>query len=234
MSARLTRSYIDGVTEFLPCTDFIKNEMVSAGFSPHSIKVIANITDMAVADESQIVIGDYVAFLGRLSKEKGIGTLIQAAAMMPDTQFIAAGSATDYFTELEKPSNFVYLGKIDREEAASFLRNAAVMVFPSEWYEGFPISILESLSQGTPVLCSDIGALPEINDLNASGLVFKPKEAIDLSVKLKGILNNRSLLKTLSLKAIVKAKIHNDEFLYATQLISSYRRAISIKKSASL
>jgi len=76
-------------------------------------------------------------------------------------------------------------GLVGGEEKRSLLRAATCVVFPSEWYEGFPVAILEAYEAATPVVASEIGGLSHIVEHGQTGLLFRPGDAADLAAKLR-------------------------------------------------
>lgn len=122
--------------------------------------------------------GDYLLYFGRLSKEKGVLTLLTVMKALPGVKLKIAGTGDLLLGDLSV--NVELLGYKSGEELKSLIEDAAYTVVPSEWYETFGLSCAESLSLGTPVIASQTGALPELVKQGENGYLFTPKDAEDL------------------------------------------------------
>src|SRR5690606_22069416 len=77
----------------------------------------------------------------------------------------------------------VPLGRLESEAVAAEMRSAQALVFPSEWYEGFPMTIVEAFGSGLSVIASNLGAMAEIIENGVTGLLFESGNAADLAAK---------------------------------------------------
>jgi glycosyltransferase involved in cell wall biosynthesis len=135
--------------------------------------------------------GDYFLYFGRLAPEKGVGTLIRAAAEA-GVKLKIAGTGPEQEAlqllniQLGNPAEF--LGFQSGEVLHNLVRKSRAVVLPSEWYENAPMSILESMAMGKPVLGANIGGIPEL--INAStGWVFNSGSVPQLAELMKSINN---------------------------------------------
>jgi len=139
---------------------------------------------------------NYCIFVGRISLEKGIGTLISAFNLLTadninnyQIKIIGDGSLYDKF--LHKADNhIVFLGRKSHSESMKILGFARFMVMPSECYEGFPLTICEAFAYGKPVIASNLGAMAELVDDGKTGLLFEPGNSRDLAEKIKWMFDN--------------------------------------------
>ena len=115
---------------------------------------------------------DYVLYFGRFSKEKGIVTLLEAAKALPQVPFVFAGSGPLEHL-LEGVPNIRNVGFQRGEALETLIREAKLTVYPSEWYENCPFSVMESILYGTPVLGADIGGIPELIQPGVNGEMFE-------------------------------------------------------------
>ena len=115
---------------------------------------------------------DYVLYFGRFSQEKGIRTLIQATKDLPEIPFIFAGSGPLEHL-LEGVPNIKNVGFKRGEALETLIREARFTVYPSEWYENCPFSVMESQMYGTPVLGANIGGIPELIRVGETGELFE-------------------------------------------------------------
>jgi len=137
---------------------------------------------------------DFALFVGRLSEEKGIRTLLAAWKSLAMPLKIAGdGPLREELLQSlsESKSKAVeYLGSMPHAEALRLMKRARLLIFPSEWYEGFPMTIVEAFACSLPVLSSDIGSQAEIIKNGYSGLHFRAGDVNDLREKIQWCLQN--------------------------------------------
>ncbi len=141
----------------------------------------------------------YVLYFGRFAREKGITTLMNAARNLPEIPFIFAGSGpleSDVRALAKECDNVEFVGFKTGDDLKRLISGAAFSVYPSEWYENCPFSVMESISLGTPVLGADIGGIPELitgegtENTNACGELFIPGDVDNLTDKIHELWNN--------------------------------------------
>ena len=126
--------------------------------------------------------GNYFLFFGRLSKEKGIETLLSAAGNL-DVNFKIAGSGPLEETVLDyasKHKNITFLGHQSGADLKNLVKNASFVIVPSEWYENNPMTIIEAYAAGVPVIASRIGGIPEIVMHEKTGFLFEARDIAGL------------------------------------------------------
>ncbi|QPH41295.1 glycosyltransferase [Pedobacter endophyticus] len=126
--------------------------------------------------------GEYFLYVGRLTEEKGIKTLLKAFEGQHALLKIAGtGPLHHLVTETTaRNSNIEYLGQLPPPEVARLMRSAKALVFPSEWFETFGMVIIEAFSLGTPVVAANLGNVPSIVSDKVNGLLFEPSDAVSL------------------------------------------------------
>ncbi len=135
---------------------------------------------------------DYVLYFGRYSEEKGVRTLIEAAKNLPHIPFVFAGSGP-LEAELSGVSNITNAGFLSGEALKKVIREAKFSVYPSEWYENCPFSVMESQMYKTPVLGANIGGIPELIVSDAPcGELFESKNTKELTEKIQKLWNDCS------------------------------------------
>lgn len=121
----------------------------------------------------------YYLYMGRLSDEKGVTTLVKAFGQLPEVRLRIAGTGP----EEERLRQYVVRNEIGNVEfegyrtgaaLESLLRGARMVIVPSEWYENNPMTVIEAYATGTPVIGARIGGIPEIVEGGETGFVFEP------------------------------------------------------------
>lgn len=157
---------------FICPSSFMKRKMEQAGFPSEKLVWLCNFMDVEKCGlQDCSVRGDYYCYVGRLSKEKGIATLAGVAASLP-FRLLALGDGP-VREELPSASNIEYLGRKDWAEIKDIVGHARFMVIPSEGFENNPLSVIESLCLGTPVLGAEIGGIPELIESGVTGMTFR-------------------------------------------------------------
>lgn len=172
--ARTGRYYRDCVDMFACITDFQRRKLIQAGFPPEKIVVIPNSMDVPPLTDCEA--GNYVAYSGRISREKGVDMIIEAARRHPDIPFKLAGAVRDTDLVADLPSNVELTGYLSGEKLRDFYANARFFVMASRWYEGFPMTILEAARFAKPMVAPDYGGFTEIigRGDDAIGMLFAP------------------------------------------------------------
>lgn len=129
-------------------------------------------------------------FLGRLSPEKGVGLFAEAARRLGQTAVIAGDGPTAEALRGAYPE-MIFPGWQDQAASHALLRGARAMVFPSVWYEGQPLAVLEALALGVPVIASDICAARESIVEGESGLLFRSGDIGSLVSAMRELLDDR-------------------------------------------
>lgn len=162
------------VGTFLCPSDFMRRKMLQGGFDAGKLVHLCNFIDTSkCVRDNYDDRGDYCCYVGRLSDEKGVKTLIAAANELPSRKFVIVGDGP-LREELQSlvGGNVEFVGKKDWPEIKDIVGKARFAVLPSECYENNPLSVIEALCLGTPVLGADIGGIPELIDSDC-GLTFK-------------------------------------------------------------
>lgn len=136
---------------------------------------------------------DYILYFGRYSEEKGIGTLLKVCKQLPDVKFVFAGSGS-LEEKVNTISNIENVGFQTGEALKELISAARLSIYPSEWYENCPFSVMESQMYGTPVLGANIGGIPELIEVGKTGELFESANANDLKNKLVSLWNDREKL----------------------------------------
>ena len=214
--ARLRRHYLECVDRFACITDFQRRKLVEAGYPAEKIVVIPN--SMDAETECDAKLGDYVAFSGRLSREKGVDLIIEAARRNPQIPFRLAGAARDVRLIADLPKNVKLMGYMTGEALKDFYSSARFFVMASRWYEGFPMTILEAASFSKAMIAPDHGGFTEIigKGDEAIGVLCPPADIDALNATVSKLWNDPELVTELGRRA--HSKLFNQ---YSTTVINN-------------
>lgn len=170
-------------SKFIMVSEFIKNLHIK--YYPeikYKTEVLYNMIDIDKYAHYRVVSNDksnYYLYLGRLSYEKGLMNLLKAFKHLPNTKLKIAGTGPlcpelKNYIDNNNLTNVELLGFLSGDELYNTISKARFLVIPSEWYENNPISVIESLALGTPVIGSNIGGIPELVINNLTGYLHEP------------------------------------------------------------
>jgi glycosyltransferase involved in cell wall biosynthesis len=185
------------VDTFITPSAFLKNKMIEYGFQGDNIEYLNNFNDIELSDVSNDP-GDYYLYIGRLSQEKGLRTLLDAALRADSGRLKILGDGPlreelkSYIASKTKNNTIEFLGHVEHKEVIELLKKCSFVILPSECYENFPYSIIEAFACGKPVIASRLGGIPEIVRNWENGLLFEPGDSDNLSLKIKFLMNHPS------------------------------------------
>lgn len=177
------------------CSAFLKAKMDTNPVFAARTVTMHNFIDRAEHRETQKK--NYVLYFGRFSREKGMDTLRKVCRELPGVQFVFAGTGP-MEGALRGIPNIRNVGFQRGGALEKLIREALFSVYPSEWYENCPFSVMESQMYGTPVLGADIGGIPELIQAGKTGELFESGNAADLKAKILGLWNDRELCRKYS------------------------------------
>lgn len=182
--------YIDTM---ICCSRFMKSKMDTNPIFAKKTVALHNFIDKptyAIIGEKK----DYVLYFGRFSEEKGVKTLLEVCKQLPEIPFIFAG--TGPLEDLLKDvPNIKNVGFQTGDALVELIAGARLTVYPSEWYENCPFSVMESQMYGTPVLGADIGGIPELIDIGKTGELFESGNLDQLKQSLSQMWENKEKLQ---------------------------------------
>ncbi len=223
---RLLRTFHRTISAFISPSQFLKEKLVKGGLPEKKIfhipPTILEMGERQHEPEEQMLL-----YVGRLSREKGLMTLLKAAGDVPDwpVQIVGSGPLEPEmksFVSARRLANVKFFGHLPAADVASLLQKAAFLVCPSECYENLPTVVLEAWSYGLPVIASRIGGLAEIITEGQNGFLFEPGQAIPLA----GLLRSLSLEKSRDLRSSIRGhfeRTYSPEVHYAN-LMALYAR----------
>lgn len=200
---RLLKTWSDTVTLYIALTEFARQKFIEGGLPADRIVVKPHF----VYPDPGFELGrrDYALFVGRLSVEKGLDTLLAAWELLEGKiplKIVGDGPLADQVAvAAQQIPGVEWLGRKPLSEVYELLGRAKCLVFPSKWYETFGRVTIEAFAKGTPVLAADIGAIAEIVEPGRTGLHFYPGDAHDLAAKVEYLFSNPALLSQMRREA---------------------------------
>jgi glycosyltransferase involved in cell wall biosynthesis len=184
---RIRGTWRDRVNLYITLTEFARQKFIEGGLPVSKIVVKPNFLHPDPGFGTGA--GGYALFVGRLSKEKGLDTLITAwkhlGSKIP-LKIVGDGPLTLQIAEAaQEMSEVELLGRLSKNEVLALMKEALVLIFPSLWYEGFPMTIVEAYSVGLPVIASQIGSLSSLIVPYRTGIHFRPGDADDLAAQVE-------------------------------------------------
>jgi glycosyltransferase involved in cell wall biosynthesis len=185
---RLLGTWAKAVDRYVVLSSFARDKFIQAGLPASKMIVKPNFLEAEPGLGAHS--GGHASFVGRLTEEKGIATLLEAWTRFSDIALVIAGQGPmqpqiQQYVQQHTPGNLRYAGHVSREEVIRLIKDSSFLIFPSRWYEGFPMTIAEAFACGTPVIASRLGAMAEIVDDGRTGLHFTPGDADDLARKVE-------------------------------------------------
>lgn len=177
--------------QFIAPSQFMLKKMKLGGFSSSKITQLYHFVDKKKYMNVNYNKEDYYCYVGRLSSEKGVKTLIEAANHLSyKLKIVGDGPLKDELVaKANKDASIDFLGFRSWEDVKTIVSKARFIVVPSEWYEVLGLVIIEAECLGTPVLGARIGAIPELIEENINGMCFESRNVSDLSEKITKMFN---------------------------------------------
>ena len=201
------------------CSEFMKTKLDRNPILAKKTVAIHNFIDPI--EKTEIQKKKYVLYFGRYSQEKGINTLIEVVKELPEINFIFAGTGPQKEL-ISDISNAKEVGFKTGKELETLIREAQFTVYPSEWYENCPFSVMESQMYGTPVLGANIGGIPELIKDGETGELFESGNAEQLREKILSLWNDKARLTQYSLNCRENKFLTVEE--YCERLFSIYSK----------
>ncbi|MGC9315186.1 MAG: glycosyltransferase [bacterium] len=223
------RKIAEMVDLFISPSSFLIDRFIEAGFDRRRFVTLRNFAESATESPSDERSG--ALYAGRLSPEKGIHILIDAWRGIDEAKMLKiAGSGPEEGAlrkTAEGMSNVEFLGFVNPEELREIRRRSAFTIVPSICWENLPYSVMESLTDGIPVLGSRIGGIPEMIDDRINGLLFEPGNSADLRNKALELFEDSELLIQLGINALALSRRQFAPEKHLEDLMSAYSRAIA-------
>lgn len=186
---RKRHTWTDGIDSFIALSEFSRGKFVSGGLPADRIRVKPNFVHPDPGERTEA--GKYAVFVGRMSTEKGLDTLLDGWSHLNNRVPLVMVGDGPMSSGLEAKarelnlSSVSFRGRLPRPDAQAVLKGASFMVLSSECYENFPMGMAEAFACGVPVVCSRLGALAELVEHERTGLHFTAGDPRDLAAKVE-------------------------------------------------
>lgn len=232
---RLRNTWKERVDAYITLTNFQKEKMIQTGLPEEKIYVKPNF----IVDPGSLVktggTEEYALFVGRLSEEKGVSTLIDAYVQLHEIclplNIVGDGPLRSSLQERVQvaglESTVKFLGQQNKSAVLTLMHNAKFLVFPSIWYEGFPLTLVEAFACSLSVIVPRLGSMAEIVEDGVTGLFFEAGNAEDLAEKLLWAKNHSQKMLVMGKNARDRYEAHYTAEANYQQLIAIYQQVIS-------
>jgi glycosyltransferase involved in cell wall biosynthesis len=215
---------------YIALSEFSRAKFISAGLPAAKIVVKPNfvLPDPGVGAQSR----DFAVYVGRLSEEKGLRTLIQAWGRLNAKYPLRVIGDGPLFNDLQSEisrsgfSNVRLDGHLPREEALKVVQGARILIVPSNCYENFGMAIVEAYACCTPVIASRLGAMQEIVEDGRTGLHFTPGDPDDLARKVEWAWSHPDEMREMGGRARAEYEAKYTAERNYTMLMEAYRQAM--------
>lgn len=189
-------------------SEFQKQKFISLGVEPKKLFVIGGYSEFPPLLTAPK--GDYISFIGRPTREKGIEVFLRLAKEFPQFNFRVVGNvdSLDIDKAYRTLSNLQFSGFLSGDDLIEAYKMSSVVIVPSVWYEGFPNIIADAMKLGVPVITSKLGAMTSILVHGDTGLLANPNDLYSFKNELDRLLNNENLRNHISKNSKLYAQEH--------------------------
>lgn len=229
--ARWTRVYLDNVNLFITPSEFYRRKLIESGVPAAQLVTLASFVHPEQYTPRYDK-ADYFLYLGRLSEEKGIMSLVRAAAGLPGKRLLIAGEGPmqapiEALLRTQRIANVELVGMKSGQALIELIRAARFVVVPSEWYENCPRSAIEAMACGTPVIGARIGGIPDMVEDGVTGLLFDAFSVDALRAAIERLHDDDALIAEFGRNARAKVEQRYSLAAHLQQLLAIYERLVS-------
>jgi len=223
------------VDMFLFQSEFTRDIFVKFGYDIKKTHIIENPYDCSDV-QPKYEGKNYILYFGRIEKEKGIYTLLNAMKLLPNAALKVVGNGTEYenclnYIAEKSITNVSFLGPKWYKDLEPIIKDCEFVVVPSEWYEPSPYVVLQSFSYGKPVVASNMGGLNDLVIDNENGFLFKAGNVTNLSQTINNLLKKKNLIRKMgnNAKQILETKYNPER--YYTDTMNVFTNLINSKSN---
>ena len=219
------------VNLYITLTDFTRQKFIQAGLPADKIVIKPNFVypDPGMGEGN----GNYAIFIGRLSPEKGLDTLLAAWQLLGGKiplKIIGDGPLSNQVREAVTKLPYVkWLGRLPIQEVYTLIGEAKFLIFPSQWYETFGRVAIEAFAKGTPVIASNLGNMSSMIESGRTGFHFSPGDPNDLAALVEYALTHPEKLRKMRFEARSEFEAKYTAQQNYHKLMDIYKLAIASK-----
>jgi len=220
------------VDVYIALSAFARDKFIAGGLPPAKVVVKPNFVECDSPSRHEA--GEGALFVGRFWPEKGVRTLLEAWRRLPQPvplDLLGDGPERAELEALAPREAVSFHGRVPRTTTLAAMRRAQFLVFPSEWYEGLPMTIVEAFACGLPVIASRLGTMSEVVTDGRTGLLFTPGDAVDLAAKVEWARSHPREMSEMGRAARVAFESTYTASRNLEALIGIYERAINETRS---
>jgi len=214
------------IDAYVPGTEFARQKAVAGGLPPEKLYVKPNFMFDPLNGGAPTTPKKGAIYVGRLSPEKGVLGLLEAWRYVDYPLTIVGDGPQMPEAQRAGGSHVKFLGNRPHDDVLRLIEESAFLVFPSEWYEAFPLTLLESMAVGRAVVATDLGPRREMVRDGQTGLLYRSRDTQDLTSKVRRLISDPNLCATMGAAA---REVYLAEYTPATNyetLIRIYEEAI--------
>ncbi|MAG11900.1 MAG: hypothetical protein CMI52_03785 [Parcubacteria group bacterium] len=222
--------YID---RFIAPSNFMKKKNAEWGRTGKNIDVLHYGLEVREKPKNP---GENILYVGRLAREKGIDVVLKCAKVFKDITFDIAGDGplrhdVEMLIQAQDLRNVKLHGHVSAAKVKKLRESSAFLLIPSQWYENYPISLLEQFAAGRGAIGSDLGGIPEIIKNKKNGFVCAHDDMDQWIDKIRKLWYDKPLIRAFGKAAQAQITDVNDEDSHYESLINIYKKAIKSRQS---
>ncbi len=230
---RMRHTWSNDVDCFIALSEFARETLCDTAISPEKVFVKPNF--LAPDPGPRRHHEGYAVFVGRLVIEKGVWALMAAWQSLNGSlplRVIGSGPEQQFlerYCQTQNVKNVEFLGQMPRSQVLEQIRAARCLIFPSQYFENFPMTIVEAYANGVPVIASDIGSVAEIVHDGITGVTFAPGNAAELASRMEWAISNPDLLEEMGRRARAEYEVKYTAKRNYEMLMNIYQHALRRK-----
>jgi glycosyltransferase involved in cell wall biosynthesis len=220
-TARKSGVFLKYVDTFIVQSTFQQEKFISLGVPKNKIAILPGLT-AAVTPSNEKFIPTYYSFIGRVSREKGVEDIFNAARSLSHLKFAVAGRIREGFDVSLAPPNVEFMGFLTGANLEKLYQESKAILVPSRWYEGFPNVITKAMFYSKPVIASNLGCFKDIIDHEENGLLVDLNDGSALENAIRRIEASPGFATEMGRKGKNKAEIKFGKSNIYSSLIKVY------------
>lgn len=220
----MRRKTYQKIQQFICPSQFMEDKLNQTGLYQGKTLTIHNFIEMKKIDEASEK-EDYILYFGRLSEEKGLGMFLNCCRKLSHIKFIIAGTGPLVNQCIGIP-NVEFVGFKTGEELDDLIKRAKFSVYPSIWYENCPLSVLEAISLGTPVIVSNLGGTPELIVNNETGIIIDDINEDKLANEINALYQDSQRILEMSRKCLEERDKLISLEVYGSKIIEIFNQHV--------